>query len=412
MPQIDAFGFIARREDYYANTTVVSGVGQDYSTSMTYSPVPPALNAVRRKRPPEKDLVWNGTAYAKTRHVYRYSQLQYRKANVAFPFYRIWTSSRSLIGVPQPVYPSEPYDPMNPLLGKINGDLANLANSLGEYKQTAKMFSDAVKRFRRSVGYARRAVKLAKRGRPRDALYSVRNAVASLGSAAAGAARAAFPPNRAGRSSLSNAWLQWHFGVDTLMKDIHSVCEELQNEVDILPPSTVKRYSKRSRRDLEAATMPYLGNATRTRWLTVSSRFTRTLIAYVEIDNRYLKLASDHGLTNPAGLIWELATLSFVVDWLIGIGEWLTALNVPTVIGRSICYETVRKQAIQQVWFDSNDFAKTGTFLETTCTVSSRHKETSRSIRTLAASRPRWKPKASATRVATALALLRQMSQR
>lgn len=410
MPLISAYGHVKKRVDYYSNAEVVSGEGQAVSTRMTFSPEPPALNASKRKKPAEKDLIWNGTSYAKTRHVYRYSQLQYRKKSMVYPWYRIWDSSQILIGAPQPYYPPEPYDPMNPLLGKINGDLANLANSLGEYKQTAKMFSDAASRFRRSVGYAKRAAKQAKRGNPGDAIRSLRSGLAALGSSAAGAAKAAFPPNASGRSSISNAWLQWHFGVETLMKDVHSVCEELQDEANILPPFTVKRYSKRSRRDIEGATLPYNGNPSRTRWLSVSSRYTRTLIAYVEIDNRYLKLASDHGLTNPAGLVWELTTLSFVVDWFIGIGEWLTALNVPLTLGRNICYETVRKQSIQRVWFDPQDFLNSGSFLESeTCSVSSRHKETTRNIRSLTAARPRWKPKASATRVATALALLRQM---
>jgi hypothetical protein len=35
------------------------------------------------------------------------------------------------------------------------------------------------------------------------------------------------------------------------------------------------------------------------------------------------------GLTNPLSAAWNLATLSFVVDWFIPIGDYLDALDVP-----------------------------------------------------------------------------------
>jgi hypothetical protein len=298
---------------------------------------------------------------------------------------------------------------MNPLLGKINGDLANLANMLGEYKQTSKMFSDAAGRFRRSVNYLRRSLRQAKKARIGPAIRSARAALSALGAAAEGAAKAAFPPNRVGRPSLSNAWLQWHFGVDTLMKDVYSLAKELQEEVVSLPPNTVKRYSKVSRRAISDSSFYY--NPQKTRVVQVSTAYyERKLIAYVQVNNDFLKKVSDHGLTNPAGLIWELTHFSFVVDWFIGVGEWLVALNVTAVLDRSICYETVRKFSLQRYQLLPSDFLLGGTVLESeNCAVRSRYKETARSIRALTAARPRWKPNASVVRVATALALLKQM---
>lgn len=407
MPLAELYGCVEMRENYNAMGQLVSRVGPTASVSQSfyYTPVPPALNAFRRKKPAEADLVWKGTTYGKTRDSYRYSQFQRSYAWKTIPWYRIWTSSKSIIGVPPAVFPPEPYDPMNPLLNKIHGDAANIANMLGEYKQTANMFSQAAGRFRRSVNYARRAVRAAKHGNVSGARGALRSALQSLGSGVAGAARAAFPPNRYGRSSISNAWLQWHFGVDTLLQDVHSLCKELQDEANLVPPFVSHKYVKASQRVLDGVSIPYNGNVHRPQIVTAYAK--RRLVAYVEFKNEYLKLASDHGLTNPASLVWELTTLSFVVDWFIGIGEWITALNVPLLINRSICYETKAYWSTRYLEFKPPNFV--GETVEQACSLRSVHKSTSRTIRTLSAARPRWKPNASTARVATALALLRQM---
>lgn len=46
----------------------------------------------------------------------------------------------------------------------------------------------------------------------------------------------------------------------------------------------------------------------------------------VKIDNPALATVQSVGLTNPALVAWELVPFSFVVDWVIPIGNWLTAL--------------------------------------------------------------------------------------
>jgi len=405
MPVMTQYGFIDHRVDFSPPLDYGKKPAVNRYISTTSDPV----NAIKRVRPAEKDLVWMGTRYSKTLFQATWSQIQY--CNFGNLRWRVQNTSRTFIGDPVAIYPGEPYDPMNPLLGKINGDLANLANMLGEYKQTATMFQQAAGRFRRSVNYAKRAARQAKKGNVQGSYGSLRSALKSLGSAAEGAAKAAFPPNRNGRPSLSNAWLQWHFGVDTLLQDIHSLCVELQEDAGRVKPLTVHKFTKSSKKAIDGASIPYSGDPTGTKTTFVYASFKRTLVAYVEFDSSELKLAADHGLTNPASLVWELTTLSFVVDWFIGIGEWLTALNVAAYnITRSRCYETKRKYSVQHVefspkWFYSNGFRPEGD----ACFCNAVHKETNREIRTLAAARPRWKPSASVTRVATGLALLRQM---
>jgi hypothetical protein len=47
------------------------------------------------------------------------------------------------------------------------------------------------------------------------------------------------------------------------------------------------------------------------------ARYTRTRLADV----------SALGLTNPASFLWEKTSLSFVLDWVIGVGEFLNNLD-------------------------------------------------------------------------------------
>jgi hypothetical protein len=45
------------------------------------------------------------------------------------------------------------------------------------------------------------------------------------------------------------------------------------------------------------------------------------------VTNPFLATLASLGLSNPGTTAWELAKLSFVVDWVIGIGGWLNQLD-------------------------------------------------------------------------------------
>lgn len=45
--------------------------------------------------------------------------------------------------------------------------------------------------------------------------------------------------------------------------------------------------------------------------------------------NTGIKSASDIGLLDPVGVVWEVRRFSFMIDWMIPIGPWLTALTAP-----------------------------------------------------------------------------------
>lgn len=48
---------------------------------------------------------------------------------------------------------------------------------------------------------------------------------------------------------------------------------------------------------------------------------------WCELTNPHLSAIQQLGLTNPALVAWELIPYSFVFDWFISVGDWLTALT-------------------------------------------------------------------------------------
>lgn len=50
---------------------------------------------------------------------------------------------------------------------------------------------------------------------------------------------------------------------------------------------------------------------------------------------------------NPVKTLWELTPLSFVVDWVIPIGEWLGALMVPTSVTQTALQGSIRVRSVE-----------------------------------------------------------------
>jgi hypothetical protein len=77
-----------------------------------------------------------------------------------------------------------------------------------------------------------------------------------------------------------------------------------------------------------------------------TSEFTtdRRKVRYL-IKDKDLKLLSQVGISNPLLLAWELVPYSFVIDWLIPVGDYLGRLDSlngvsDLTIGKSVMWET------------------------------------------------------------------------
>lgn len=125
---------------------------------------------------------------------------------------------------------------------------------------------------------------------------------------------------------ISSRWLEWRYGWRILLMEIQGVIKALDN----------KRVSKTRYTSRGNAADTRIGQVNRNISLgpngTATLTFTQTedasARAYVlyEADLAY-QSARDFGVTELPLALWELIPLSFVVDWLVSVGNWLEALT-------------------------------------------------------------------------------------
>lgn len=192
-----------------------------------------------------------------------------------------------------------------PLRLKIKDETINLGTALAEYRQSVRMFGSAAR--------------------------GIVNAVKTL--------RGLRRFKRRSLCSITNAHLIHDYGIAPLMSDVYDTMEALLLRLE---RPVYRRYHFRQFTDLKErivnGSLGTYGGYRREarRW------GTQDVTAYVELD---LEKASLFTFGNPAELIWEVTPFSFVVDWMIPIGDYLISLDAMKAV-KSVngCYVRKEKQ--------------------------------------------------------------------
>lgn len=202
---------------------------------------------------------------------------------------------------------------------KLKGLTANAALGVNvvEYRQARDMFATRGKQF---VGL----LLLLKRGK-----------FATAGKALGCTFYNGKPPrrNRSGWSlpdytrktniSTSNLYLEWHFGLSPLIKDVQDAAKVL---TDPIPNTAVQGSAEEVfqhvvRTEYGGASA---GTYYQDRWET---RVRHRQGCQYAITNPNLAMASQLGVLNPAALLWEIVPFSFVADWFVNVGDWLQGFS-------------------------------------------------------------------------------------
>lgn len=138
--------------------------------------------------------------------------------------------------------------------------------------------------------------------------------------------------NGASSKKIAEAWLTVQYGIKPLISDCAALADFLNQKV----PSAlmrVKAVTLDGEYGLPASTSWYRFSGECTRGVEVSYTFA------VKDPTRFDLWRL--GLINPFALAWELTTLSFVVDWFTGLGNFLQALIGPVGLSFVSGYQTV-----------------------------------------------------------------------
>lgn len=122
--------------------------------------------------------------------------------------------------------------------------------------------------------------------------------------------------------ALANGWLELQYGWRPLLNDIYGAAEQLAQinvrEVrNIVKKSVSRTIYERGR--LARNTSPFV-------YYDIKRKVTIKYVIYFStpVGNHSL---TQIGLTNPALIAWELTPWSFVIDWLLPIGDYISSLD-------------------------------------------------------------------------------------
>lgn len=133
-----------------------------------------------------------------------------------------------------------------------------------------------------------------------------------------GQSRKADPAN-----ALANAWLEFQYAVIPLMLDAQGLAESLA------------KYNTRPIVGRVSSTHTLTGHDDTTTGNLFSGiirsqsqwKVSRRYVVFYKVDAPQLPDFAGMGLTNPLQLGWELIPFSFVVDWFLQIGDWLSSFD-------------------------------------------------------------------------------------
>lgn len=139
-----------------------------------------------------------------------------------------------------------------------------------------------------------------------------------------------------------DAWLELTFGWMPLIQDCYNAVDVLQTEFPTLPVRGSSRLAYASTADNGWG------------WKRNASRNVQCrLVADLVVTNPNLLLANQLGLLNPAAVAWDVIPFSFVVDWFLPVGKFISTFNDQAGISLRNSCTTVKHQCVNNEYDQS-----------------------------------------------------------
>lgn len=218
-------------------------------------------------------------------------------------------------------------------------------------------------------------------------------------------------------TTASNYWLQYQYAWKPMLNDAKNAAEALAEAVSRRGDTMTSTIRASSRRTFTRAYQNYS--------LTVSPAFKANALLDVRLSRRatwtFRPRAADlpglFGLTNPFEVVWEIIPFSFVADWFLPIGNYLSSLDAPLRfehVSGSTGYrsnETISYSVTSGGFIDGLTLPCSGGGSHTVVNLFVQ-REKMNSIPSPSLSDLTWDPRLNATRLTSAVALLWQQASR
>lgn len=217
---------------------------------------------------------------------------------------------------------------INRCIDDIADRKVNLAQFIAERQQVANLVNDTVQKLTRTMRALRR-----------------RNFKAALGHLGITSHPRGFSQN------LADNWLALQYGWKPLLADVRGAAEHLASN-HMGRPLRIKSLQRS-----QSISPPYVqrvssGNYGKADWI-FSEKITRAqCILEFQVTNDFIRQGQQLGITDPLTLAWELVPYSFVVDWFLPVGDFLSRLNYDsglTYMGGCHTTTSFQKQSLAPV---------------------------------------------------------------
>lgn len=130
--------------------------------------------------------------------------------------------------------------------------------------------------------------------------------------------------------NVPGRYLEWCYGITPLLQDIDGSMQKIAEAQNLHRPLRLKVVGVVQEEELDFL-LSYIWTSSsvtspKVEWRCRRTKLVRYSLCY-DVPNWVLKDVSELGLSNPLLTLYELVPYSFVLDWVIPVGDWLNALD-------------------------------------------------------------------------------------
>lgn len=205
------------------------------------------------------------------------------------------------------------------LLNKVKDQKLNLAQAFAERQQTISLIASSATRIANAFLALRKG----------DILAAGHHLAYPIGVRKRRRFDFAFSRDR--QLAVANGWLELQYGWRPLLQDVYGAAEltaqRVSDEVHSKASGSATLSDREIIKRVEVGYSP-IGSAGRDNVTITIKRFIQAkYVCSFSVANPASRSLSQMGFTNPALLAWELLPYSFIVDWFIPIGNYLSTLD-------------------------------------------------------------------------------------